>query len=62
MKYKVIKDDKTFEIDDLVLFDKQSKDFQTLFNNLENGDIAEFDNVSIVRFSTGRIIINTIEV
>lgn len=62
MIYKVIKDDKEYEIDDTVFFDAQPKDFQVVFNELKQGDMAEFDNCICLILPTNRVIISAKEV
>mgnify|MGYP000913808721 CR=1 FL=1 len=57
MIYKVIKDEQEFEIDDNILFDKQPKGLKNLFNEIKNGDTADFDNSTVLVLHTGRIII-----
>lgn len=57
MIYEVKKDEKIYEVDDLVFFDKQSKRFQKAFNELKQGDTSEFDNCTVLLLNTGRVII-----
>ena len=47
------------EIDDLVFFDKQPRKFQNLYNELQVGGIADFDNCSVlvIHETGGRVII-----
>jgi hypothetical protein len=57
MKYKVKKDDVTFDIDDTVLLADQPEDFRKVFNESRQGDTAEFDNARVTLINSGRIII-----
>lgn len=62
MIYKVIKDNKTFEIEDTVFFDRQPQEFRELFNKSKLGDMAEFDNCYVLVLNTNRVIISEKEV
>lgn len=57
MIYEVKKEDITLQIDDNVLFEKQPKKFRDLFNEVRDGDIADFDNCNALVLYTSRIII-----
>ncbi|GAB6007484.1 hypothetical protein [Dysgonomonas reticulitermitis] len=57
MIYEVTKGEQEFEVDDLVLFDKQPLSVQRIFNDERLGDTAVFDNCSMSLLTNGRIII-----
>lgn len=62
MIYEVKKDDVTFEIDDTVLLIDQPIEFQKVFDeNLNENNVAEFDNAILVLTIFGRVLINKIE-
>lgn len=62
MIYEVKKDDVTFEVDDTVLLIDQPIEFQKVFDeNLNENNIAEFDNAILVLTIFGRVLINKIE-
>jgi len=52
-------DVKIFEIDDLILFEKQPDNFKVLFQSISYDNIAEFDDAYAIVFSeSGRVIIS----
>jgi hypothetical protein len=57
MTYQLTKSDTTYEVDDTVFFDNQPKAFRAAFNELRQGDTAEFDNAMVTLLATGRVII-----
>lgn len=61
MTYTIQKDDQTFEVDDMVFFDDQPEAFRNAFEELRQGDMAEFDNYYSILLETGRIIITNKE-
>ncbi len=62
MIYEVKKDDVTFEVDDTVLLIDQPIEFQKVFDeNLNENNVAEFDNAILVLTIFGRVLINKIE-
>jgi hypothetical protein len=58
MIYQITKDEKTYNVDDTVFFDQQAKAFKNAFNELKQGDTAEFNNAIVTLLGTGRIIIS----
>ena len=57
MIFEIKKGEITYQVDDLILFENQPKDFKAAYwENIYNG-AAEFDNASVVVFETGRVII-----
>lgn len=57
MIYKITKDKMTYNIDDLILYSGQSKEFRDLFSEIAVADMAEFDNANVLVFETGRVIV-----
>jgi hypothetical protein len=62
MIYQLTTSDTTYEVDDTVFFDDQPKAFKAAFNELIQGDTAEFDNATVTLLQTGRVIISEIQV
>jgi hypothetical protein len=58
MKYTVKKQESGFSssIDDTVLMPDQPKAFQEVFNELRQGDIAEFDDCTAILMPSERIL------
>ncbi|MFT3993852.1 MAG: hypothetical protein QM660_06065 [Dysgonomonas sp.] len=57
MIYEIVKGKDTFEIDDNVFFNRQIKEFKTIFEELAQDNIAAFDNCSVLVFANGKIVV-----
>jgi hypothetical protein len=57
MTYELTINEETFEIDDNDFFDSQPKGFRKAFDELRQGDTAEFDNASVTVIGTGRVVV-----
>jgi len=55
----MIGDENIFTIDDLVLFNHQPEAFRKIFRELQQGNIAEFDNATAILLETNRILITS---
>ncbi len=62
MIYEIAKGDATYVVDDNVFFDRQSKAFRMAYEEYKEGDMAIFDNATIMVLPNNRVIITESEV
>ncbi|MDH6354488.1 hypothetical protein M2132_000816 [Dysgonomonas sp. PH5-45] len=62
MKYEIKHNENTYQVDDLLMLDRQSKEFQVFASeaqkqSFDGGCIINTDNATLMIYSTGRVLV-----